>query len=170
MGVESNSSDCVKAKGFSLVEVVVSMFIFALLALALTKTLTFTKYLAEDNLYEATALTVASSLIEQIKGASLDLLIDPIQTGGKDSFEMAADGSTSKYLILDEYNKLEVPIVTDNSGSETKKLEIRVNPSITKMSKSKGYWIEIEYQFDHPRTGRTRTNTLRNARSTVPTS
>ena len=43
----------------------VSMFVLALLALALTKLLLFSKVTAEDNLYEATSLTVAISIIEE---------------------------------------------------------------------------------------------------------
>ena len=58
---------------FSLVELMVSMFVLALLALALTKLLLFSKVTAEDNLYEATSLTVAISTIEQMQGASLNL-------------------------------------------------------------------------------------------------
>jgi type II secretory pathway pseudopilin PulG len=148
----------------------VSMFIFALLALALTKTLSYSKYLAEDNLYEATTLTVASSLIEQIKGASLDLLINPQKVDGKEGFEMFADGTSRDFLFYDTVNDLQVPVVTDSLGSSAKTLDLRVNPSVTRMSDGDGFWIEIEYEYDHPRTQRTRTRTLRNARSTVPSS
>lgn len=147
---------------------IISLFVFALLALGLTKSLVFAKYLAEDNLYEATALTVASSLIEQIKGASFDSLENPKQIGGNDSFEMIGGGGQPKMLILDEFNDLQVPVVTENDGSTAKTMKIRVKPSITEMSGASGYWILIEYTYDHPRNGRTRTNFVRNARSTVP--
>lgn len=155
-------------RAFSLVEMLVSLSIFALLALALTKSLTYSKYLAEDNLYEATSLTTVSSIIEQIKGASIDLIIHPEQTDGKDSFEMLADGVTSRYLILDEYNNLDVPVVTDTDGNNTKTIIVRVRPSITEMTNGQGFWIEVKYEFDHLRTGRTQTNIVRNARSKVP--
>ena len=58
------------------------MFVLALLALALTKLLLFSKVTAEDNLYEATSLTVAISTIEQMQGASLNLLENPLQVSG----------------------------------------------------------------------------------------
>ncbi|WP_425609298.1 type IV pilus modification PilV family protein [Thalassobacterium maritimum] len=69
-----------KHAGFSLLEVMISMFILTLFILAFTKGLSYVKYLAEDNLYEATALTVAVSIIEQMKGASLNLLENPTKS------------------------------------------------------------------------------------------
>ena len=160
-----------KAKdAFSLVEMVITLFLFTILALALTKALTYTKYIAEDNLYEATALTVASSLNEQIKGASLDLIINPKRINGDDCFEMSINGETSIDLTLGTFNDLDVPVVTNEGGEQTKSMRVRIKPEIDEMINRQGYWITIEYEFDHPRSGQTRSSTVRNARSKIPSS
>ncbi len=145
----------------------IALTIFTILALALTKTLTFSKFIAEDNLYEATALTVANSLVEQIKGTTMERLIAPPVANGREQFEMLAAGVAGNFLILDEYNDLDVPIVTDEAGAETKRLNVRVRPSITRMGGGDGFWIQVDYEYAHPRSGRTRSYTIRNARSMV---
>ena len=153
--------------GFSLVEVTVAMFIFVLLAIALTKSMMYAQQMAEDNLYEATALTVASSFIEQAKGVSYINLSSPKQVDGKDAIEMVIGNGQTADLILDEPNELKIPIVTEPSGSTGKTMELRVTPSITEMDSGSGYWIEVEYEFEHPKTKRARIRSLRNARSAV---
>lgn len=155
---------------FSLVELMVSMFVLALLALALTKLLLFSKVTAEDNLYEATSLTVAISTIEQMQGASLNLLENPSQESGASVFEMVIGGNIKKSVFLGKANLLEVPIVTDSLGVIAKALPLTVTPRIDPMENGMGYWLSIEYAYDHPRTNRTRTQIMRSARSTVPIS
>ena len=154
--------------GFSLVEMLISMFIFTLLSVGLSKTLIYTQQVAEDNLYEATALTVASSFIEQIKSVSYAKLLDPDQTAGKDSIEMVIGNNQRFDVILGEFNDLDIPIVTDKSGITNKTLRLQVNPSITEMNSNSGFWIEILYKYEHPKTKRIRNRVLRNARSAVP--
>jgi len=153
--------------GYSLVEVVISMFILALFVLAFTKGLTYTKYTAEDNLYEATAMTVAVSTIEQMKGASLNLLESPPKKSGKEVFTMIVEGGQRRDIILDELNVVSVPIVTEKDGAIAKRMDLEMTPSIKKMNSVAGYWLTIRYSYKHPRTGRVRTEVVRNARSTV---
>lgn len=161
---------CSHHAAFSLVEMMVSMFVLALLALALTKLLLFSKVTAEDNLYEATSLTVAISIIEQMHGASLNLLENPSQESGSEVFEMVIGGNVKKSVFLGEENLLEVPIVTDSSGVIAKTLPLTITPRIDPMGNGMGYWLSIKYAYDHPRTNRTRTQIMRSARSTVPIS
>ena len=155
---------------FSLVEMMVSMFVLAFLALALTKLLLFSKVTAEDNLYEATSLTVAISIIEQMHGASLNLLENPSQESGSEVFEMVIGGNVKASVFLGEENLLEIPIVTDSEGVIAKTLPLTITPRIDPMENGMGYWLSIEYAYDHPRTNRTRTQIMRSARSTVPIS
>ena len=159
-----------KQAAFSLVEMMIAMFIFALLAFGITKTLLFTKLTAEDNLYEATSLTVAISTIEQMKGASLILLADPPTVSGKEVFSLVVQGNTKQNIILAEENILQVPIVTESGGSTTKTMALTMIPEIEPMTTNTGYWLTVTYSYAHPRSGRVRTNTIRNARSTVPSS
>lgn len=68
--------------GFSLVEVMISMLVLSVLALAITKTMALTKYTAEDSLYEVTALNLGLSIIEQMKSTSYVELANPPNFGG----------------------------------------------------------------------------------------
>jgi prepilin-type N-terminal cleavage/methylation domain-containing protein len=150
-------------KGFSLVEVMISMFILTLLALAVTKGLTFTKYTAEDSLYEVTALNLGLSIIEQMKSTSFNELSDPPLSEGKPSFRLLVDNGDEVILYLDSENVLEVPIVTEAGGERAKLLSTTLIPSITEMRDGSGLWLEVRYTFDHPRSGRTRERVVHNA-------
>jgi type II secretory pathway pseudopilin PulG len=154
---------------FSLIEMVVSMFVLTLLSLAFVRGLIYIKYTAEDNLYEASALSVAVSTIEQMKGASISLLSTPPTSDGKEIFTLTVENENEIDLILDEANTVSIPLVTDSDGNIQKTLDIEVVPSIDAMDTATGYWLSLKYSYKHPRTGRIRTAMVRNARSTVPT-
>jgi prepilin-type N-terminal cleavage/methylation domain-containing protein len=155
-------------EGFTLIEVIFSLFILALLALGLTKAAIYAQYTAEDNLYEATALTVAISTIEQMKGASLSEISSPTEESGKQVFKLIAGNGTSTSLILNEENVLDIPIITDSEGSASKTMPLTLIPKITPSTSNTGYWLELQYSYDHPKSGTTRTAVIRNIRSTVP--
>lgn len=152
-----------RVSGFSLVEILISMFVLTVLALATTKTLIVSKYTAEDSLYEATALNLGLSIIEQMKSASYVVLENPPLSGGAPSFRMLVENGAEEILILDEANLLQVPIVTEASGDQTKRLPTTVIPSITDMTDGSGLWLEVRYSFEHPRSGRVRERVVRNA-------
>ncbi|CAA6676849.1 MULTISPECIES: hypothetical protein [unclassified Lentimonas] len=164
LSAKTNSS---RVAAFTLVEVMGSMFLFTLFALAFMKGLLFCKVTAEDNLYDATALTVAISTIEQMKGASISLLESPPTSGGKETFEMIIEDNTPHTVFLGETNLLQVPIVTNSTGSVSKTLDVTIIPDIQEMDNNEGFWLSIQYSYDHPRNGRTRTYTVHNARSTI---
>lgn len=163
------SAGSLRRSAFSLVETIIALFVLTLLALALTKTLIYTGYMAEGNLYEATALTVASSIIEQVKGTSYDNLRNPPVRNGNPSLELVAGSGESSFLTLGAFNDLDVPLVSPQNGTGGKVMQLRVRPSLTAMAGGSGYWIEVEYEFDQPGTNRLQTRVLRNARSAVPT-
>lgn len=156
-----------RKRGYSLAEVVITMLILALFVLAFTRGLTYAKYTAEDNLYDSTALNVAVSTIEQMKGAGLSAIENPPTVGGKDVFQMVVDAGNIRNLVLNEVNIIDVPLVTDASGNVGKSFEIKMTPTIEQMSSYNGYWLTVEYSYEHPRSKRVRSNIIRNARSTV---
>lgn len=154
-------------RGFSLVEIMITMFVLAIFVMVFTKGLTYAKYTAEDNLYSSTALTVAVSTIEQMKGANLNLLSSPRRQNGKEIFTMVVEGGNDHDLILDEVNNITIPLVTDENNEVAKTLDLEITPSIEPMSTFTGYWLTIRYSYKHPQTGRVKTEIIRNARSTV---
>lgn len=139
------------------------MFVLTLLALAITKTLTFTKYTAEDSLYEATALNLGLSIIEQMKSTSYIKLANPPVSQGEPSFRMLVDSGSEEILLLGSENKLSVPIITEAGGERAKLLPTTIIPSITNMTDGTGLWLEVRYSFKHPRSGKIRERVVRNA-------
>ncbi|TVP75497.1 MAG: prepilin-type N-terminal cleavage/methylation domain-containing protein [Puniceicoccaceae bacterium] len=156
-----------KDHGFSLVEVMIAMFVLTLLALATTRTMTYTKFTTEDTLYEATTLNLGLSIIEQMKGRSYHELMNPPLVGGKPSFTMRLGAGAQEILILDEANQLDVPIVTEAGGDQTKRLPVTVTPSMTPMTEGIGLWLEVHYSFPHPRSGKIRERFVYNAKTNV---
>lgn len=154
-------------QAFTLVEIMFSLFMLGVAALGLIKALISTQFTAEDNLYEATALTVALSTIEQMKGASLNELSAPDVVGGKQVFSLMAGNGSTTDLALNEANFVEIPIITNDEGEIKKSLSLTITPSITPTIADTGYWLEVVYSYDHPRTNRTRTQVIRNMRSTI---
>lgn len=139
------------------------MFVLTLLALATTQALIFSKYTAEESLYEATALNLGLSIIEQMKSASYQTLENPPQKQGGDAFTMLVENGVEEVLLLGQENQLKVPIVTEAGGNKQKLLPTTVIPTITKMSDGNGLWLEVRYSFEHPRSGVLRESVVRNA-------
>jgi hypothetical protein len=144
----------------------IAMFVLVLFTAALFKGLLYAKYTAEDNLYAATSLTVAVSLMEQLKGASINQIASPRKVSGKEVFTMVIEGGQDWDLVLDETNTITVPLVTDSAGVVGKTFDIDILASFEDMP-DVGYWLKVEYSYEHPRTGRVRTDTIHNARSTI---
>lgn len=161
------SSTGVSSAGFSLVEVMISMFVFTLLALATTQTLIFTKYAAENSLYEATSLNLGLSIIEQMKSAPYQDLTNPPIVDGNAQFAMEIDSGNVVNLRLGANNTLSVPIVTEAGGNQSKLLPVTVNPSITQMTEGDGLWLEVRYAYDHPRSGQTSNRVVRSATTDI---
>ncbi len=151
-------------RGFSLIEVLISMFMLALLSLFLIATLTNTKYMAEDNFYEATALSASLSLMEQMMGvAEMEFSASP--------FTMVSKDNLPTELTWGSPNTLEVPVISEEDGSGNvvvnKFMDLTITPRRTPASDTDGWWIDIEYSYVHPGNGKTRTHVIRNMRGPV---
>ena len=145
----------------------ISMFVFTILALATTQTLIFTKYTAENSLYEATSLNLGLSIIEQMKSTPYSDLQDPPLSDGIPYFSMQVDSGNEVDLSLGVNNDLSVPIVTEAGGNQTKMLPITVNPTVTPMTDGDGLWFEVRYSYDHPRSGVARNRVVRSATTNI---
>lgn len=167
-------------RGFTLVEVVFSLFVLTVFIVAILKTSTFTKYSAEQNLYESTALNAAIGIIEQIKGANYELLINPeLDSDTDEIFTASSSTGSALQLKLAQANTISVPIITESGGDTAKTLAVSITPTLTETSKKvknlvntqtpAGIWVEVEYAWAHPRTGRTNTGVMRNMVSLVST-
>lgn len=164
------------AAGFTLVETIITVVILSIAALGIMKFLISTQFIAEDNLYESTALTVALSTLEQMKNKQNAALDDSLQN---ETFDLETSGGktvTLNLLVPDGPQfvptVLEVPIVTKNTGG--KNLDIRITPSITLVGAdaaagARAYMLKVQCEYDHPKTGRNRTVTVKCMRSSART-
>lgn len=155
--------------GFTLIEVIISLVILTFVATGLMSFLISIKYAAEDNLYESTALTVALSTLEQMKSKKFGELSD---SQSSSTFDLVSGNGEVTSLNLNAPNILQIPIITDEASSGNaviKTLPLTLEPSIQPTTTNTGFWLEVKYSYDHPRSGRTRTEIVRNIQSDVQT-
>lgn len=151
-----------KDSGFTLVETIITVTILIIAVTGFTRLLVSTQYNAEENLYESTALNVALSTLEQMKNSSFFELTQSLESA---EFELNTDNpDETTPLDLDESNTLPIPIVTNST--DDKMLDITLTPRIIKSGRN-AFMLEIEYAYDHPQTGRTRTSFVRCLRSRI---
>ena len=148
--------------GFTLVEVVISLLILAIAAAGLVSFLISIQYMAEDNLYESTALTVAISTLEQMKSMATENLENSMNSA---EFELNTGVSGIQVLALEEANELSVPIVTNTETP--KSVAIVLTPNIESIAGDTQFWLRVQYQYNHPRNDRTRTKVIGCIRSRV---
>lgn len=87
-----------RCKGLSLIEVMISTFLFAVFATAFISGILFARNKAQDNIWRTSATTVAVGFLEQIRAADFDDLAEYCQVnGGTVVYELidtiAADGT-----------------------------------------------------------------------------
>lgn len=156
------------------------LFILALFFGGLIKLSTFTKFNAEQNLYEVSALNAALGVMEQMKSANYSKLTEPeSDSSGNPSFVITTAAGDSIFLALGTSNTLDVPVITEAGGSARKTLDVELTPTLQASSRlvrslvdttePAGMWITIEYTWQHPRTQKTHQGTLRNMVSLVST-
>ena len=68
-----------RQKGFSLVELIIAMCIFGMLALAFSLTTIYTRRAADAAVVESTSMTVASSYLEQLKSIDYEKVVSSIR-------------------------------------------------------------------------------------------
>jgi len=134
--------------GLTLVEVMMAMTIFVVLAGGIIAGVFTVRADAENNLYEMSSMNVALSFLEQTKGLPFDQLEGIME-----------DGSEIRYLTgfiefkdmeLGEEEELEVPIISDVDGNVKKALDVTVEINVTEADDFNGYWLTVDYRWEHP--------------------
>lgn len=148
--------------GFTLVEIVISMLVLSFVAAGLVSFLISIQYTAEDNLYEATALTVALSTLEQMKSMITEDLEDNMNAA---RFDLRTGADGIQVLALREANTLSIPIVTN--AQNPKSMSLVMTPDIQSIAGNTGFWLRVQYQYNHPRDDRIRTKVIGCIRSRV---
>lgn len=151
-----------KDSGFTLVETLIAVVILSIAVTGFIRLLISTQYNAEETLYESTALNVALSTLEQMKNSSFSLLEQSQEDEEFDFQTTSADNIET--IDLGAPNMLSVPIVTN--GTDNKSLAMTLTPRIITLGPN-AYMLEVNYAYNHPQTGRTRTSVVKCLRSRI---
>lgn len=160
-----------RSRGFSLVEVMVALAIFSMLAMAYTATSLYARRSAETNVMESTALTVAAGYLEQIKSLEYESLIVSVKDPSEPLRTMVNQGKDDP-IYLGKFTSKTVVMNEDEYGTPIQTMDVAVRPDITDLSGSTGERIIniiITYRWAQVDTGQTQERMLRTSRSYVPT-
>lgn len=164
--------------GITLLELMVGLVLMALVAFGVIKASSMSKFTAEQNLYESTAVNTAIGLIEQMKGTNYNSIANPpVDADGDEIFSLRIADGTSVSLKLGKENDLLVPIITESGGKVGKTLNVKITPSLTRSNtlvkslnnttEYAGYWVTIDYSWNHPRSGKAYSGVYKNLISLV---
>lgn len=147
--------------GFTLVEVVVGLLVFAILATSSSVAFVQTQKLAHANIMHNTARTVLQGYIEQIKGVQYYKLVEclndpttiPLPTKSISSLTEGEEIQISDTLYLNSENHKNVllDIIDDGEGNlEAHTMDLYVTPTATNILNSAGIEvIEFILNFEY---------------------
>jgi len=161
-----------KIAGFTLVEIMISLFVLTMMALSFVATAIQARKMSEAAVYHATALSAAQGYIEQIMSMEYQYLINAYYAPGSAPLPTKSDENTDDPLYLNVPNTKQITVDVDKDGNTSKTLEIIVTPKLTNLSDSLNYnamEITLEYEWEAPGTSTPHKRALRIARSYVPT-
>lgn len=144
--------------GFTLVEVVVGLLVFAILATTSSVAFVQTQKLAHANVMHNTARTVLQGYVEQIKGLQYykllevvdDPVANPIRTKSISSLSEGDEIQIDDFLILNQENHKEVVLdLIYHEGGEIEQhtMNLYVTPSAKNIFTSEGIEV-IEFTLD----------------------
>ena len=163
-------------KGLTLLEVMLSMLIFTIVALGLSRFMIHSKFMAENNLYEATALNVALSTIEQLQSEPYNT-IEALMAGANPA-DYTLDLINGESAIIkvndgdipapETSSELSVPVTDSTTGETLKDIEVKLTATLTADSSIEAYWITVAYSYTHPRDDRVLGGMVRSFIHNVP--
>lgn len=121
-------------KGFSLIEVVLSLFILAMISLSLGVATISTRKSSEAAVYQATAMSTVSSYLEQIKSMDYPNILAAVASPSTKPLPTQIDDNTNDPLYLNQGNQKVVPVDVGNTGATAKTMTITITPTVTDLS------------------------------------
>jgi len=148
-----------KSRGFTLVEVVVGLLVFAMLTTSASVAFVQTQKLAHSNVMHNTARTVLQGYVEQIKGVQYYKLLEvmddsvnnPIPTKSISSLAEGEDIQIDDdlYLNVENYKNILLDIIDQGGGElDTHTMDLYVTPRATNILNSAGVEV-IEFTLDY---------------------
>lgn len=158
-------------KGFTLLEMVISLFILAMISLSLGSATIQTRKSSEAAVYQATALAMATSYLEQIKSMDYPNLVNAMASPSTKPLPTQIDDNTNDYLYINQANTKNVAVDVTGSGQTLKTMELTITPTLTDMTPILNITateIILTYSWKTTNSKSTQTRALRTIRSFTP--
>ena len=160
--------------GFSLVEVMISLSILGILAAGISSAMLHARRLAESNIYESTALTVAIGFLEQIKNIDYDTVLSSINDPAGTPLLTKINLGDDQALFLNVENSIpNIVINVDANGNPTRQMQMWVTPEINDLeplaANIKVLETKLTFKWKSLETDKNRTDIVRFVRSYVET-
>lgn len=162
MKVSSNCSFSFEQQsGLSLVEVMIAMVIFTMLALGITGTIIQSQRIAQNNILRNTAYTVVQGYLEQIKTLNVDQIEGalaepssvPLETRSISALASGTDTQIDDFLYLDGFNAKTILIdLQERSGHAPREVTMNLWVDIDILTGvnegARYYTIVIDFDYD----------------------
>lgn len=154
--------------GFTLVELLVALTVFAILASGLVSSVLQSRRLAESAVFESTALTAALGYLEQMKSLRYEDLEAAAGTTGA-SIATRIDQGLPDPLLNNMDNAKQILIDVDEEGLPRRWLDLWVRPVIRDLRPDglRALELEVTYRWNSPDRRRLHQHTVRYVRSWV---
>ena len=157
----------------TLVETVVAMGIFSLVAVGIIGLNLQSRRLAESAIRENTAATVTQGYLEQIKAIEYSALVDAVADPSGVAIPTKTDSTNDDPIFLNIRNEKTLVIHSTDSGTPTRFMRFWITPRATNLAaagrKAIEFTILFEWEGNDKRVGDVRQSTIRFVRSYVPT-
>jgi Tfp pilus assembly protein PilV len=186
-----------RSRALTLIEVMVSMGIFTLISLGVLALVTQVRRIAENNVYENTAITMAQGYVEQVRSLSYAELLTaatyadtppapPAPDPGIGELRLFSANGGSAIVLRNEagrplrrgqWARERVFLDRNSKNEDSQPMDFRFRVNLTNLNNPSllavapmGIEITVDYQITLPDgRNRTLTRSIRNVRSAVPT-
>lgn len=173
-----------RRSGMSLLEVMIATVIFSIVILGVVKGLVFARRLSENNVWRASALTVAAGYLEQMRAMTLNDLVEAAGTPPEEIPTEVNQGSGDPLwpnswpaASGDSAVNRKTVDVNDTPSNEGDDMVIEFNPQLSLVDDANGsrIVIRLDYRWEPPEfrgvdSSRWPTGTLHLIRSRIPNS
>lgn len=162
-------------RGMTLVEIIIAMVLFSMLAVGILQGTLQTRKFTEENIYHLAAQTAIIGYLEQIKSQPYTYLSQSISNPLSVPLRTMVDHETPDPLYVNYWNFKRITINADADGNPIEQMDFWVLPLVTELSSSAAagnrpaYSIQMRYYWRSPATRYLRSGTKRLVRSTIET-
>lgn len=160
-----------KTQGFTMVEMIFSLIILAMITFSLGTAMIHTRKSSEAAIYQATALAAVSSYLEQIKSMDYPNLVNAIASPSTKPLPTQSDDNNNDYLYVGQANVKNIATDVTSGGQTIKTFPLTITPTLTDLNPTlniNAIEIVLTYSWKAPNSKSTQTRALRTIRSLTP--